>query len=186
MPEHDLVIVLQYESDGTGTEATPSPFGVTTAYMDNDGNYDQSTTYYVRPDTILGEAEESHETIDSLIKKGVMKPYRIPGFPVAGPFWEKYGMSDSEANQPDSADVAAEAETDEFHVLTITHYDPEGNQIAPPVTKEVPACDAYCVGATGDDTYTLTINHVDSDGNSIAPSTTTELKAGNVYSIPSR
>lgn len=40
-----------------------------------------------------GKTEEPHETIDSLIKKGVLTPYQIPGFPIAGPFWEKYGMA---------------------------------------------------------------------------------------------
>lgn len=43
---------------------------------------------------------EEHETIDSLIEKGVMTPYQIPGFPVAGPFWEKYGMAPDSKSAP--------------------------------------------------------------------------------------
>lgn len=96
--------------------------------------------------TATANTSGSHETFESLIEKGIMKPYQIPGFPIAGPFWEKYGMPDSEMNQSDSADAATEAEADEVYVLTITYYDPEGNQIAPPVTKEVPVCDVYYIG----------------------------------------
>lgn len=101
-------------------------------------------------------------------------------------------ISDSDA-PADSAPVLSLAnvassttETDEFHILTITYRDAEGNEIAPSVAKAVPACDAYCVGTTGDDTCTLTINYVDSDGNPIAPSTTAELKASSIYQVPGR
>lgn len=50
--------------------------------------------------TATAKTGEPHKTIDSLIEEGVVTPYRIPGFPTAGPFWEKYGMAPDSKSAP--------------------------------------------------------------------------------------
>lgn len=101
-PADTMPVLSAADADQSTTE-TDKVVTVTFIYKDSDGNLiaplktrevkvgwtDSSYAPGERADS--GKTEESHETIDSLIENGVLTPYQIPGFPVSGPFWEKYG-----------------------------------------------------------------------------------------------